>query len=77
MNEPNPETWKQSHMLFIALSRWDNEGGARRYLPSAGLSEPRLQHAIKPSVNFAANKLAMPVNPEFEAAVSTAQSKKA
>jgi len=74
MKEPNPETSRQSNMLWLALSRWDNEGGARRNLPLAHLSGPRLQHVIKPSVNFAAKKRAIPIKPEFEASVSAVQS---
>ena len=28
MAELNPDTWSQSHMRLMALSRWDNDGGA-------------------------------------------------
>jgi hypothetical protein len=28
MAEPNPDRWAQSHMPWLALSRWDDEGGA-------------------------------------------------
>ena len=28
MAEPNPDRWTQSHMRWLALTRWDNEGGA-------------------------------------------------
>ena len=75
MKEPKPETSKQSNMLWLALSRWDNEGGARRHLPLAHSSGPRLQHVIKPSVSFAAKKRAIPIKPVIEASVSTVQSK--
>ncbi len=36
MAEPNPDTWAQSHMRWLALSRWDNEGGASPSRPTAG-----------------------------------------
>jgi hypothetical protein len=28
MSEPNPDHWASTHMRWLALSRWDNEGGA-------------------------------------------------
>lgn len=27
MTEPNRNTWAQTHLRWLALSRWDNEGG--------------------------------------------------
>ena len=36
MAEPNPDTWAQAHMRWLALSRWDNEGGASSSRPTAG-----------------------------------------
>ncbi len=36
MIEPTPEPWAQSHMLLLALSRWDNEGGSVASRATAG-----------------------------------------
>ena len=40
MVEPNPDNWALTHMRWLALSRWDNEGGASAFRPTAGLNEP-------------------------------------
>ena len=39
MVEPNPDNWALTHMRWLALSRWDNEGGASASRPAAELSE--------------------------------------
>ena len=39
MKEPNPDGWALTHMRWLALSRWDNEGGASAFRPTAVLSE--------------------------------------
>ena len=39
MSEPNPDHWALTHMRWLALSRWDNEGGASASRPAAELSE--------------------------------------
>lgn len=36
MEEPNPRTWTLTHLRWLALSRWDNEGGASASRPTAG-----------------------------------------
>ncbi len=39
MAEPNSDNWALTHMRLMALSRWDNEGGASAFRPTAGLGE--------------------------------------
>lgn len=39
MSEPNPDHWASTHMRWLALSRWDSEGGANASRPTAKLSE--------------------------------------
>jgi hypothetical protein len=39
MPDPNPDDWALTHMRRLALSRWDNEGGASAFRPTARLSE--------------------------------------
>ena len=48
MAEPNPEDWAWMHMRWLALSRWNTEGGASASRPTAGsagvsarLAEPK------------------------------------
>lgn len=53
MAEPNPDTWAQSHMRWLALSRWDNEGGASPLRPTAGSAGVSLRHDIWPLVDMA------------------------
>jgi len=40
MAEPNPDRWAQSHMRWLALSRWDNEGGASPSRHTEGSADP-------------------------------------
>jgi hypothetical protein len=54
MAEPNPEPWAQAHMRWLALSRWDNEGGASPSRPTAGTASRR--HDIRPSADKAEAK---------------------
>lgn len=75
MKEPTPETWKHSHMLALALSRWDNEGGARPHFTAAGLTGATLPHAIQPSVNAASQKRAPPSASERATAASVTKGK--
>jgi len=49
MAEPNPDKWAQSHMRWLALSRWDNEGGASPLRPTAGSTDPNLRHDFYPA----------------------------
>lgn len=42
MSEPNPDHWASTHMRWLALSRWDNEGGASAFRPTAKLIESTL-----------------------------------
>ena len=49
MAEPNPDTWAQSHMRWLALSRWDNEGGASRSRPTKGSADPTFRHEVRPT----------------------------
>jgi hypothetical protein len=36
MAEPNPDHWVLTHLRWLALSRWDNEGGASPSRPTSG-----------------------------------------
>jgi ribose 5-phosphate isomerase B len=56
MAELNPDTWTQSHMRWIALSRWDNEGGASPSWPTAGSAGASLRHDIRSSADLAGRK---------------------
>jgi len=44
MAEPNPDKWSQSHMRWLALSRWDNEGGASPSRLTTGSADPPPRH---------------------------------
>jgi hypothetical protein len=48
MAEPNPDSWAQFHMRWLALSRWDNEGGASPSRPTEGSADPTLSHDVRP-----------------------------
>jgi hypothetical protein len=61
MAEPNPDTWAQSHKRRLALSRWDNEGGASASRPVAGSTGPTLRHGIWPRVDIAELKRSKPL----------------
>ena len=56
MTEPNSDTGVQSHMRWLALSRWENEGGAGLSRPTAGSVGPALRHQIRPRVSTAQTK---------------------
>lgn len=49
MAEPNPDKWAQSHMRWLALSRWDNEGGASPSRYTAGSADPTPRHEVHPT----------------------------
>jgi len=38
MAGPNPDMWAPLHMRWLALERWDDEGGASPNRPTAGSS---------------------------------------
>ena len=40
MAEPNPDHWALTHMRWLALSRWDNEGGASPSRLTSGSADP-------------------------------------
>ncbi len=49
MPSENPDHWASSHLRWLALSRWDNEGGASPLRPVEGDAMPPLQPAsIRP-----------------------------
>ena len=47
MAEPNPDRWAQSHMRWLALSRWDNEGGASPPRHTEGSADPMPSHEVR------------------------------
>ena len=47
MAEPNPDRWAQSHMRWLALSRWDNEGGASPSRHTEGSAETTPGHEVR------------------------------
>jgi hypothetical protein len=47
MAEPNPDPWAQSHTRWLALSRWDNEGGASPWRHTEGSVEQTVSPAIR------------------------------
>ena len=49
MAEPNPDRWAQSHMRWLALSRWDNEGGASISRHTEGSADPTPRHEVGPT----------------------------
>jgi hypothetical protein len=49
MAEPNPDRWAQSHMRWLALSRWDNEGGASPSRHAEGSADPPPRHEVRPT----------------------------
>ena len=49
MAEPNPDRWAQSHMRWLALSRWDNEGGASPSRHTEGSADPTPRHEVRPT----------------------------
>lgn len=49
MPEPNPDTWPQSHMRWLALSKWDSEGGASPSRPTEGAAGSVLRHQVRPT----------------------------
>ena len=49
MAELNPDKWAQSHMRSLALSRWDNEGGASPSRPTEGSAVPTPRHGARPT----------------------------
>ena len=49
MAEPNPDRWAQSHMRWLALSRWDNEGGASPSRHTEGSAYPAPRHEVAPT----------------------------
>jgi hypothetical protein len=70
MAEPNPDTWAQSHMRWLALSRWDNEGGASPFRPTAGSAGASLRRDIRPSATLAGRNESVLLLIGFEASVS-------
>lgn len=48
MAKPNPDSWALTHMRWLALSRWDNEGGASAFRPTVGLSESARSRSRNP-----------------------------
>lgn len=38
MTAAKPQAWAHSHLYWLALSRWDNEGGANSQRPVVGVS---------------------------------------
>ena len=42
MADPNRKSWTQTHMRWLALSRWDDEGGCQLHGARAGLSDERV-----------------------------------
>jgi hypothetical protein len=59
MTSPNLELWAQSHMRWLALSRWDTEGGASPLRPTSGCASALL---LEGSASPAGP--AKPTNPE-------------
>ena len=49
MAEPNPDRWVLSHMRWLALSRWDNEGGASPSRHTGGSADPTPRHEVRPT----------------------------
>jgi hypothetical protein len=49
MAEPNPDRWAQYHMRRLALSRWDNEGGASPFRHTEGSADPTPRHEVRPT----------------------------
>jgi hypothetical protein len=47
MAEPNPDSWALSHMRWLALSRWDNEGGASPSRHTEGSAVPPPRHEVR------------------------------
>lgn len=50
MAEPKPDHWALAHMRWLALSRWDNEGGAspsRHIDGSTGSAGSELRDAMQ------------------------------
>jgi len=45
MTEPNPDNRALAHMRWLALSRWDNEGGASPSRPTSGSAGQSLASA--------------------------------
>jgi hypothetical protein len=45
MAELNPDQWPQLHMRLLALSRWDNEGGASPSRRTAGSADQSARRA--------------------------------
>jgi len=48
MADPNPDRWAQSHMRWLALSRWDNEGGASPSRHTEGSADTAPRHEGRP-----------------------------
>jgi hypothetical protein len=46
MAEPNLDRWVQSHMRWLALSRWENEGGASPARPTAHAHLAAVRHGL-------------------------------
>ena len=53
MAEPNPHQWAQSHPYTMALSRWDNEGGAGAQRPVPGWVAPGPDRSFRPPIRVA------------------------
>lgn len=56
MAKPKPDTWAQTHMRWLALSRWDNEGGASPLRPTSGSARTPLRNNIWPAIELAGIK---------------------
>ncbi len=52
MAVPNPNPWAQSHLRWLALSRWDNEGGASPLRPTSGCAGTPLREGGGPSAGM-------------------------
>jgi len=47
MAEPSPDRLARAHMRWLALSRWDNEGGASQSRPTDGSADTAPHQAIR------------------------------
>ena len=52
MAEPNPDNWALTHMRWLALSRWDNEGGASPFRTTSGSEDPSIHKAQTPALGL-------------------------
>lgn len=56
MAELNPDNWPQLPMLWFALSRWENEGGAGPFRATAASAIGAPRHDVRPWANVGSQR---------------------